>query len=149
MRDPAAGDRHYAEHGERSGDDLLAIQAVGQKCQRHTERRIDDGETRSRQQTERTVAEMELGLDLRQKDRKNLAIQVIDDIDKRQDDKHGSAAALRHESEGLRERRNRQLAVQIDPIVDSQNANLAETLGLSWTSILRLPLRHRRFERPA
>ncbi len=79
---------HDAEHGERHGDDIAAAPAVGEHGKGDRERGVDHGEYGAREQSRLEIVEDEFLLDVGQQDAEDLAVEIIDDVHERENDKH-------------------------------------------------------------
>ena len=101
---PAPSSRNRPEP-QAEGDDADARPPIGQPRDWEAERTVEQREGKPVEQTELTVAEPQVGLDRLAEDADQLAIDEIDDIDRRQQ-KQGEGGAVSHSAPWLAQGRS-------------------------------------------
>ena len=74
--------RHYAPDDDAEDDHVSTRSRVGQACDRYACGRVEECEGQTREQTHRRIRDAEILFDRLEEDREDLAIYVIDDVEK-------------------------------------------------------------------
>ncbi len=91
--DAAAGD-HDAEHGQRDGDDLGAVQPLGHPGHGQAEQGIEDGEARALDQAQLPAGQVQLMPERRRRGGDALPVGEVEGVDHQKDEQHPGAIAL-------------------------------------------------------